>query len=329
MTKNVTEREFRIIWAVDAGADLGLQKAAIASIKAVIKGRTPSVEPVYLLSTFLDSAPTQSFGDTLSLTEGAIRERFDKLTRKLKIPGLKPLTLLTGTDLSYRRMATELSEYAENQGANAILLASHGRKGINRWFLGSFADSMLQQPSKIPLLITNPHGNSATRFERILFPTDFSDESKVAFRKVIDFSRISGSRITLFHKISLTASPELHLMLKDFTDYKRIRRRAVADARAQATSWVREGGEHGVRVKVSIDAQGMPSVADAILNQQRRTAGLIALASHSGDATSLQMGTTTRAVVRGSMSAVWVLPSMVDHVGLAKTYHGSEKDLAA
>jgi nucleotide-binding universal stress UspA family protein len=326
MTKKVIEREFRIIWAVDAGADLGLQKAAIDSIRAITQGRTPSVEPVYLLSTFLDSAPSQSFGDTLSLTEGAIREKFSKLIRKLKIPALKPLTLLTGTDLSKRRMAAELSEYAKNQGANVIILASHGRKGIQRWFLGSFAESMMQQPSEIPLLITNPHGKSASRFENILFPTDFSKASKVAFRKVIDFSRLSGSHVTIFHKISLTVSPELHLMMKDFTDYKRIRNRTVADARVQATSWVREGSEHGVNVKVSIDAKSISSVADAILNRQRRTAGLIALATHSGDEPSNQMGTTTRAVVRGSTSAVWVLPPIADHVGLAKT---SETDLAA
>jgi hypothetical protein len=37
MTKNASEREFLIIWAVDAGANLDLQKTAIASIKALWK----------------------------------------------------------------------------------------------------------------------------------------------------------------------------------------------------------------------------------------------------------------------------------------------------
>lgn len=328
MAKKLGDQEFRIIWAIDAEADLSLQKTAIVGIKALIRGRRATVEPVYLLSTFLDSAPSQSFGDTLSLTEGAIRERFEKLTARFRIPSMKPLTLLTGTDLSMRRRATELSDYAKSRDADVIVLASHGRKGIKRWFLGSFAESMMQLPSGVPLLITNPHGKLTPLFGNILFPTDFSDESKEAYLRVIDFAKHAHSRISIFHRISLTISPELHLMATNYPDYARVRRRAAADARAQGTDWAREGLEREVKVTVSIDTQGMSSVADAILKQQRRTGGLIALASRSGDAPPLLMGTTTRTVVQGSTSAVWVLVPTVDHSAMVESQRGS-KSVAA
>jgi nucleotide-binding universal stress UspA family protein len=303
--EKMTNQEFRIIWAIDARADFKLQKSAISSIKALLSVKPATVEPVYFLSTFLDSTPSQSAGETLSLTEEAIQNHFKALVRRYKIPKLQPLTVLNGTDLSMRRMTAELNEYAKTRGASIIVLASHRRKGIKKWFLGSFSESMLHQPSHIPLLITHSHGKQAS-FDHFLFPTDFSDASKEAYRRVIEFSVAARSRITLFHRISLPVSPELNLMMTDSPDYKRIRLRAIADAHTQATSMAIVGVHRGLKVKISIDAQGMTSVADAILKHQKRSGGIIALAFHTSNTPSL-MGNTTRTVIRGSSSAVWVL----------------------
>jgi nucleotide-binding universal stress UspA family protein len=195
---------------------------------------------------------------------------------------LQPLTVLTGTDLSKKRMTIELSKYALLQGADVIILATHGRKGIKRWMLGSFAESLIRE-SKTPLFIINPHWNPSDQFNHILFPTDFSDVSRDAFLKVVDFAQSSELPMTLFHKTSLTTSPE----------------QQVSSLRTRALNWAAEASAHGVALAVSIDEDWSESVADAVLNKQRKTGGIIALASRSGE--------TSRKIALSSSSAVWVL----------------------
>lgn len=308
------EREFRVVWAVDPGVALRLQKAAMGAIQAIVKGKQATVEPVYLMSTFLDSTPSQSFGDTVELIRTSLREKFEKTAKKIasrpELPGLKALTVLTGLNLSMRDKALDLVDYARAKGADVIVLTTHGNANIKRWVLGSFAESLMELPSGIPLLIVNPHWAGQCSFGDILFPTDFSDESRSAFWKVLDFAKTSRSRITLFHRISLTVSPELHLMMTRYPDYERFRDREVAESRKRAMGWAAEGKRRGVKVTVCVDIQGMPSVADAILSQQKRMGVPIALVSRSGDAGSGLLGRTTRAVVRGASAAVWVLHPM-------------------
>lgn len=44
-----------------------------------------------------------------------------------------------------------------------VAMASHGRTGVRRWFLGSVAEEVLRQASVPVLLIRRPHENEAPR----------------------------------------------------------------------------------------------------------------------------------------------------------------------
>jgi nucleotide-binding universal stress UspA family protein len=48
--------------------------------------------------------------------------------------------------------AEEVLRYAENVGAELIILPSHGRKGIDRWLLGSVAEKIVRH-AKVPVLV--------------------------------------------------------------------------------------------------------------------------------------------------------------------------------
>jgi nucleotide-binding universal stress UspA family protein len=43
------------------------------------------------------------------------------------------------------------------QEGDLIVMASHGRTGVRRWFLGSVAEEVLRQASVPVLLIRKPH----------------------------------------------------------------------------------------------------------------------------------------------------------------------------
>jgi nucleotide-binding universal stress UspA family protein len=50
-----------------------------------------------------------------------------------------------------------LTEYAEQNGVDLIVIATHGRSGITEWFWGSVAERILKT-SKIPILMVRPNG---------------------------------------------------------------------------------------------------------------------------------------------------------------------------
>jgi nucleotide-binding universal stress UspA family protein len=69
--------------------------------------------------------------------------------------------------------ADEILAFAEESGARAIALSSHGRSGIGRWFYGSTAGRLLREASA-PLLVVGPNVNTEPRYDRVLVPLDGS-----------------------------------------------------------------------------------------------------------------------------------------------------------
>jgi nucleotide-binding universal stress UspA family protein len=55
------------------------------------------------------------------------------------------------------RAAEEILDYAQNNNVDLIVMTSHGKTGISRWFFGSVAQKVLQH-SVTPVLIISPPG---------------------------------------------------------------------------------------------------------------------------------------------------------------------------
>jgi nucleotide-binding universal stress UspA family protein len=70
-------------------------------------------------------------------------------------------TRLEGALLSYQvlegKVADTLAHWAEKNGVNLIVIASHGRSGISRWVMGSVADRVLRSAC-VPVLMVRAPG---------------------------------------------------------------------------------------------------------------------------------------------------------------------------
>ena len=69
-------------------------------------------------------------------------------------------TRLEGAGLSYEvlegKVADTLAHWAEKNGVDLIVIASHGRSGISRWVMGSVADRVLRSACVPVLMIRAP-----------------------------------------------------------------------------------------------------------------------------------------------------------------------------
>ena len=128
---------------------------------------------------------------------------------------LREVGLEVETALPVGVPAVELADLAEETGASAIVVGSHGRSMLGRILLGSVSMSLLHHAT-VPVLLVRmelcrtDEGVSCELqcvepFAHILFPTDFSEAAGEAFERVETLAVQTGAKLTLLHAQNLRA----------------------------------------------------------------------------------------------------------------------------
>jgi nucleotide-binding universal stress UspA family protein len=89
------------------------------------------------------------------LEDTARKNAQDYLVTQVK--RLKDDGIAAKSDVTFGMAAESLTQYAEKNGVDLIVIATHGRSGISEWFWGSVAERVLKT-SKIPVLMIRPDG---------------------------------------------------------------------------------------------------------------------------------------------------------------------------
>lgn len=178
--------------------------------------------------------------DPIQLPKDSFRQfsrKFSMSSHSLSV--LKALALPKSQDIAFweRKIAKMLSKYGVQSSkvilslggsrnevvdlflrspqvvaSDCIALFSHGRSGLSRWVLGSFAEFLLMN-SKVPLIFFPKIWKSKSSDRTILFSTDFSEDS---LRQLDYFlTRFPVEKVFLYHSIhfpvpyaSLEAPPQ-------------------------------------------------------------------------------------------------------------------------
>jgi nucleotide-binding universal stress UspA family protein len=97
----------------------------------------------------------------------------------------------------------EIKHAIEDEKPELLVMGTHGRRGVERWFMGSTTEKLLRH-SPVPLLTIAASGEkviTAPRFRRILVTTDFSEGTADALAHAFSVAQENDSRITLLHVI--------------------------------------------------------------------------------------------------------------------------------
>jgi nucleotide-binding universal stress UspA family protein len=309
----MTERDFfpmsRVLWAVDVFAeDLELQRPAAWLLRALSRKFKLEIEPVYMMATFPYAVPKTVPQEFLDQTRESGQDELNEMTRRMKLPSVQPLRVLPVSSLSTRESVDQLLEHARTSQADLIIVSTHARKGMRRVLMGSFAETLLLQ-SPVPTLVVNPHWNSVTELKHILFPTDFSDESQIAFDQVLDMAKALGAKVTLYHRFELPGAGYSGLLYEAYSAYERSIQDELESKREQVKRAETLARERGVKLNTRLDTRGMKSVADSILALGKEKGGIIMMASRSSSFSSTLLGSVTRRVLRDSILPVWVIRS--------------------
>lgn len=188
-------------------------------------------------------------------------------------------------------------------GADLIVMGTHGRHGFERLLLGSVAERVVRT-APCPVVTVPPPTvtTSALPFKRVVCAVDFSESSLNAARFAQLLARESNSTLTLVHVLEWPPENEA-LAMFDMTEY-RDAVRADADARlaALANSPEFEGPRPSVRLIV-----GKP-YAEILALAGHDAADIIVLGVHGRNPLDLMLfGSTTNQVIRRATCPVLTL----------------------
>lgn len=295
----------RIILAVDLKSeDRTLTARLWEAVKPLIKEGT-IVEPVSILNR-----EDLAIGSLLKNRIGGLRSATERhLSEELQELGLKNLAapkVLFADGSSTQRAVMTLMNYAKKSSADLIAVSSHSRKGVKRFFLGSFAESLSLQ-SNIPVFVVNPaQRRSSVKSNVILFPTDLSEESKQGLEIACESFRDRKPKLVLFHSYlfpkqllmePFVSSPLPQSAIED--DYKRVK--------SIGEGWCKELRAKGISCELVIDRKSA-FVVDGVLNAIRRyKVSMVVMVSHVGRVGAVILGSVTRGVLRDCPRPVWVV----------------------
>jgi nucleotide-binding universal stress UspA family protein len=283
-----------ILWAIDP-TETGVRPnpAALEILSRCAGEGSRTILPLYIVAS-------------ASQKEGAQREAA-AYVQDLGGVRVGPVqALVAGSDT--RRGAVEsLLGVAAEREAPCIAVSSHGRSGPSRWFLGSFAERLLEA-SPIPILFLSRGGSGVAPEPTMLFATDFSARSRAAFDAALTFAKQAGLKVILYYESTIPVIAAGDLGMSGIpaalpADYLETQRDWAVE---QGAAWASGAAALGVPVEVEVQVGGF-NVAGGILNMAaRRKVAVIAMASTSSLLSRALMGGVTREVFREGTCPVWL-----------------------
>ena len=217
-----------------------------------------------------------------------------------------PATSLNGSP------AEAIQHHALARGVDLIVMATHGRGPMSRFWLGSTADGLVRH-STVPVLLLRPDEEAPRRLpdfapQKVVVPLDGSPESEAILPHAITLAGEEGTDFELVRVYPYAkdfSSSYLPHTVQMNTDLLEERRKAAEEyVQAEADELVKQG----LSARGHVIVEENP--ASGILDFAKRTgADLIAMSTHGrGGVPRLVLGSVTDKIVRGAQ-----IPTLVFH----------------
>jgi nucleotide-binding universal stress UspA family protein len=217
-------------------------------------------------------------------------------------------------------VAPTLRAHAAEMGADLVVMATHGRGALARFWLGSVADELVRQ-LPLPLLLARP-GEAAPDLERepnlarVLLPLDGTELAEKAIEPAVALAALLPDAEVLLLRV-IAPAPVLYEPLEGASadDEARalvhrveaMQQRLYAEGQAYLDQVAERLRGRGLRARTHVTVEVQPAVAILKVAQEERT-GLIALATHGRRGLArLVLGSVADKVVRGAHEPVLVL----------------------
>lgn len=287
----------KFVWALDHHSGESKTNKAVAQFLKIF-AKTPGVKihPVSVVNLA-----------ELSMLDVLTKKDIDKFTADAKKKsqdilnnlGLKNLRAEVKTCKGRSRTDSikALMSFRREKKADVIVVGSRNKKGLSRFFMGSFAETLIFT-AKCPTLIISPEMKPVKSIDRILFCSQLRDKYRADFNRILKFANKHKTHITLFNYFGLgSGSKEQPQFIKD-----RLNERVK-----NTETLIKTGDKAGIKVDSYIEKKEL-GIDKAILNTAKKAnCQLIAMKGKSDALHAFLIGSTTRSVVRHAEVPVLII----------------------
>jgi len=310
---NKATKKVKILWAFDPFVESEkIYSNTVKALKVFSIGKNVEIYPIYFLvpnEIDLVAATLEIF--SLKSYKEAAEKKMRKFFSKINLKGLMKPQILLNPVGSKRSAIIELNKFSKKMNADFVFTSTHARKGLARYFLGSFSETLLLK-SITPVIVVSPTNKITGSFQRTLFATDFSVESFLAFQILVkEVKDWPKATVILFHQTSLAVDPiissELYAPGRAYGFMEEYLDKVKDFSKREAKKWSRWAENEGVQVEICIQ-NFSDRTSDAIVKRAKKSkATLIALAAKTGPKAAVLIGSIPRQIVRQAAVPVWVL----------------------
>ncbi|MFO8010767.1 MAG: universal stress protein [Dehalococcoidia bacterium] len=219
-------------------------------------------------------------GDDIESRQAEAEQYLQRLAEGFTVRGLD-----VRSEVRLGHDASTIIDASEEEGADLIVIATHGRTGLVRWVLGSTADKVLHVTRKPVLLIRakgeQPDVRQKGIFNRILVPLDGSRQGESVLPHVEDLASEFDSEIILFAAVPRESyvrpvGTEGQYEVVPYSD--EVIQSLLADSREYLEKMKDHLGGKGLAVVTDVEA-GDP--AEGIIDKaEEHHANLVAMCTH-------------------------------------------------
>lgn len=296
----------KIVWAMDPFQKHSAGVRAMAAlVNDYARSTKASVEVIYAYTQPEIPMRPKALAELEKPFLLAAETRLQKAASLITAVSCKPRIVTHHAHKRYVPAATLVADHARKTGASVIAVSSHGRGGIKRLFLGSFAEDLLLS-AKLPVLIagSNVKHRPGERVNGLLLPVDFSPASRKLFQWTIAYAKTEGAKLTLFHGLVDPFQPLLQpaalALGGNYPFDARTYAEVLAKQRAELDKWVALARKNGVTCE-GIAYEDGGALYEAIAETAaKKKQDLIVMGTHHGALSSFLVGSVTRQVARHS-----------------------------
>ena len=167
---------------------------ALEAAVKLAKGNDAEIIALHMLEmsdsvlTSTDAEQQQKAVFFLKLAEKRFNEFLDK--PYLKEANVTPL-------VKHFKVFSEVNDVAKDQGADLIVMGSHGTSGLSEIFVGSNTEKVVRH-SEVPVLVLK-HKFNKDHLKDVVFASDFSAESVAVYQKAAKLFQALKAKLHLLH----------------------------------------------------------------------------------------------------------------------------------
>jgi nucleotide-binding universal stress UspA family protein len=237
--------------------------------------------------------------DTSEIIESVTSEadrKLNELARRAQAGKVRVVSMIRVGDVD-----REIREIVEERKVDLIVMGTHGRRGVQKFLLGSETEKLIRTTPVPIVTISGKAGGKASppRIRRILVTTDFSEGTADAIRHAFSIGQECQAEVTLLHVLNDV----------DANISGRYRNQLIKSIRLELESLIPEDARDWCDIQVRVET-GVPVRRIPRILKTEKFDLLVMNVHGKGMFERVLLGRTAEGVVRSAEIPVLLVPSM-------------------